>query len=1540
MASRVNTRFVVILIVGVVGVLGMLMLAWSVAHKSAGDLAKRGDAFMAQGDYVQAEKAYSKAVNKDATDAENLGKWVDSISKLIPETETEYLARFRDYSGAIRQTATVLRNNADAHERYLAINYEILKSGYTRGGADALIEDDNGSLAFFSDFGGEVQSWERLKRYRGLAIVEIAKNKGLLKDEQYALAQDDLERAIEADPNDVESVIGLMLLQSILTDRSVPKSDIQSRIATAQANQQVADAFLDAHQGNIPMLIQRVFLKADLDRLELMLSSKGQDNTESVAAAFAEYSGDIQSIADELVGSAREQLNIDVLRQFMRLERFFSPGSKLANTQRLIDLMVDSDKANAALLMLAGQVAEAAGEPDESIGWYARIGDLETKPVSYQGYRQYGIKRDALFALALIRVSQAQVLAGTGTPDEVDEAVKVASEARDRFASSVNDDNLALVMLDGKLARAKGGLDEALRLFKKYNEQTQRNSPEGLWQEGSTAAQLGQFGVARKALLEEIALDTTNRKIQAMLALAQIDISLKDYDHAAKMYKDILVTNPKFQAAVDGLDAVNMMLNPQLNENPVIGAVLTARQMRLGTSDTPGDYAGAVEYLRDASARLDNDPMIARELAGMLLDNNDILGARDALNKSQAAHPGDESLNSLVQALQSDDLVDIKIELQRQSGRDPLDILLTIAKIASQNDRRELLATTIEKLNAMAPDDRRVIDVTFVNALQYDDLDTAQRIAESANNTQIQKLTYEARIAMKQNEAEKAIDLLKQVVATGSGDASTFQLLAMLQRKSGYINEAIDSFERAMAIRPDNPQTVTEYIWTLAISAKRYEDALSAARRLQQYGSSNPTFMNLWLNLESVYGGEKGRDFAIRQRERILELDPANIENRFQLARMYTSGKDFDKARKLIDELRAEHDQLSLVELDASWYADQGTYQGRSGLEVANEVYAKYVEGLETPVGTEPFVSNAQFMLRRGRPDLAVIAANAAVAHQDPKTMLGSKLLGDLYLSINKFSEAADAYQAVIDADADPDLMIHKSLIDTDIALNQFADAQKIYDQLPPESRTEIGTMVQAADIARGLGDDARARKLLDDTVARYPNNAYVYIKRAQSMVGDEASLTDLLSDISRAIDLDPNNSQSYRVRAAGYFAVGREDDALKDLRTAIRLNPNLDTSVYAVLNELLTKPGHAGEALDVAREVISRRPDDANLMSRIGGLFASRKDWARASEMYGLAWNKRRGVTDGAIYIDTLLRMNPPDTDTATQVTSDLSKIVGDINKIPGLLAAQALVLQARGRDDFAQQQLTKAFDLSVKDDKDLLNWSGNLTRYFEGQPRENQVRYLEALKRRNADPGSQAWLDLFIARRLVADTDVDDRGIEIVKELEGYSENPAIQLRAFQTHGSTLYNQDKFEDAAKVWKAGIKLFPDDWEMNNNLAYVLSTELGQSDEALVYGQVAIDQNKSRSEAYETMAGIYTRLKKYDEAQQMIDIGSNLIQNIPARVTMTLAEGRLELARGKSNEASKRLHDAQESLRSSPTAYLNLEEDIAKFGQEIESAGG
>jgi len=108
------------------------------------------------------------------------------------------------------------------------------------------------------------------------------------------------------------------------------------------------------------------------------------------------------------------------------------------------------------------------------------------------------------------------------------------------------------------------------------------------------------------------------------------------------------------------------------------------------------------------------------------------------------------------------------------------------------------------------------------------------------------------------------------------------------------------------------------------------------------------------------------------------------------------------------------------------------------------------------------------------------------------------------------------------------------------------------------------------------MGRCAEAEKDFSLAIASNPATAY-YAGRAacEIMRGDNVPA---LNDLDRAISLSPRESSLYNNRAVAYEGLGREDKAMSDYETALKLSPG---SIKARLGKasLLMKKGDAGRA-------------------------------------------------------------------------------------------------------------------------------------------------------------------------------------------------------------------------------------------------------------------------------------------------------------------------------------------------------------------------
>ena len=63
-----------------------------------------------------------------------------------------------------------------------------------------------------------------------------------------------------------------------------------------------------------------------------------------------------------------------------------------------------------------------------------------------------------------------------------------------------------------------------------------------------------------------------------------------------------------------------------------------------------------------------------------------------------------------------------------------------------------------------------------------------------------------------------------------------------------------------------------------------------------------------------------------------------------------------------------------------------------------------------------------------------------------------------------------------------------------------------------------------------------------------------------------------LVGDFTKAIELNPNNAEVYIVRGGINDVLQKYDESLQDLEKAIELNPDYESELRVIINEIMDK--------------------------------------------------------------------------------------------------------------------------------------------------------------------------------------------------------------------------------------------------------------------------------------------------------------------------------------------------------------------------------
>ncbi|MEM7627946.1 MAG: tetratricopeptide repeat protein [Planctomycetota bacterium] len=1554
MASRVNLKFVTILAVSAVVLLGLVGGVWyALTVKSGEDYEILGDTKMAEGDYQAAERFYSIAVNHDQTNVAWLDKWLSAVEAWTPETETAYRDAFSGkYVPIIARIASERRTDVAAHERFLGlIHRQMVVFPYSRRSAEGVIESVNDALPFYESAASPDPRWPTLRKYRGLAYERILSVGGVVDEPQRETARADLEAALAADPSDALAAAGLIRWdvhlagQEAARGRLVDASDLLARAA------QTGRTFLENNPGEPRVALHVASVEHEIARLERTSDLFGDALVQAAQDLRDEYGPRLDTVLEQMQSVDPMTLDLTLVSRFQQIERSIDPAGRSARSAQLVDHLLASRGDDASLLTLGSRLFEQRGEYERARELLVRITEEPDRPVSFDGLLLLGQRTDAHGQLADVLLQEYfRVSSDDERADEAAELLAQSKSWRDAFAARVPEDNVRLLFINGLTALAEDDPGAALRHLERYNEQTLNNDPRGVWRQGQAATGLRQFGRAEAAFRRLIELQPGN--LLGRLALAETQVRLSKLDDAERTLRQVLAVAPDNELAQRQLALLEQVRNPDAATDPVQGVLIRARQLQMGDTTTAPDIAGAVALLEQGMADLDNDPRIARQLAAFRMDAGDREGAREAISAALESHPESEGLADLAAALAGESDIESVEQVIAASYSDPLERELALYTAMVNSGERERAFAALDRAIAIDAEDPRVLDFAFRRAITVDDFAEAERltgIAEATDADRAAGVTFRARLLIAQGDTGESRRILEQAAEGGAVDPTLLRILGVLHAAEGRMDLAISTLERALAITPNDVEAQMAYLRSLA-SSGRTTEALNAAREAQRYLSGRNDFRNLWLRLESQAGGEEGLRMALDRRRATAVTNPGNRANKVELARLLISAREWDDARTLLDELRSEQDDLQLVSLAAAWYADQGRVldkQGESvdGIAAATREFVQYLVPLSDRAElTSGYLAMAQFMVPRGRYDIAFEAVREAQNTQDPATRRADKAMGDLYLGLRRPEQAHESFEAVVAAGADDEQGSYtRKLIETSLRTERFERADELMQGLDEEQRSTLVAMLQRAEIATGLDRLNDASRILDEAVAAYPTRPLVYVKRAESRLGRPELADDVLADLQEALRLDPDNWQALRVRGTVYFAQNREDQAIADLRDSLRSNIAQDQLLIGLMVELLQRD-RGGEALDLAVEILDQRESDVRLMVACANTFLPGEDWDRAGVLFERAWNRGRDFNVGLRYLESLLLGDRPQIGQATRLLEEMEALGADIASDPLLIAGRAMVDFARGRAAGAERSLREGLELAGETPGRLVRWSGGVSRAFAVAGDDSgEIELLRTLRDENEGAISR-WLTYFLAERLRVIE--DGSGLAEARDLlaslpadESAELTEPLNLLAYRAAGLAALQQERPDEAVATWKAGLERFPEDWELNNNLAYVLTRELGDAEAALDHALLAVAGAPNRTEVHDTLGVVYLQLDRPDEAEPVLQTALRLATTGRARASAAVHLADAELRRGNRAVAASLLNEAVVLTRTVTDLDETVLSEIERLGEEIGSGG-
>jgi len=474
----------------------------------------------------------------------------------------------------------------------------------------------------------------------------------------------------------------------------------------------------------------------------------------------------------------------------------------------------------------------------------------------------------------------------------------------------------------------------------------------------------------------------------------------------------------------------------------------------------------------------------------------------------------------------------------------------------------------------------------------------------------------------------------------------------------------------------------------MALIAKR--DDLNARLELQNAVKYKADKIEIWRALAGIDERTKAQSLFF-DLQRIVELDPADLEARLKLVRIMIAGGAAEAALKVLDVAKdgdapnanlhalkaailartndpsgALKEAQRAMEIDPNNVDAVGYVAARKASEGDTDGALKLLDALhpEPKDETRIAVEQIQILLRKGDLQRAEALLRKIIA-QDPKQATYRSQLIQVLMAQRRFDEAEKEFRARAEADAadskagldlvrflnsvkgpeaaraelDARIKAGGDVFDYQLALAQLEaaqgkvdDAAQLLQTMAKSAKTparKTTAQLSIAEINVGKGDRATAESLISEILASDRRNVGALRLRA-SMKIDKGEIDGAVADLREALNDQPKSADLLILLAVAYERGEKPELAERQYADALK-SSNLDPGVALRYVAFLQRKGDLTHAEDVLVEVAGRNPGNVQILSSLAQIRLSRKNWAGA---LGLAdaigrLGEQRGLAD-----------------------------------------------------------------------------------------------------------------------------------------------------------------------------------------------------------------------------------------------------------------------------------------------------------------------
>ena len=629
----------------------------------------------------------------------------------------------------------------------------------------------------------------------------------------------------------------------------------------------------------------------------------------------------------------------------------------------------------------------------------------------------------------------------------------------------------------------------------------------------------------------------------------------------------------------------------------------------------------------------------------------------------------------------------------------------------------------------------------------------------------------------------------------------------------------------------------------------------------------NDRLTDAWFMLSRMAEKKSEWQKAFRLSTKTVELDPANVEARLTMGKLFLAGRQLDKALDQSDELLKLNSRHAGVRaFRASVLLRLSNLDGAlAEIKLAQEI---------DPNNLDAFITLAALRRGQGNIDEAISIIDRGLKAHPDNPLLHVFKIGTLE-SQKAYEPTIAAYQAAIGSKAEKDTFFQRGLVNLHARNKKFelvlTEFEKILNAKPKDTdlklryagilagirggkaaeqaltefgKAELGNLklkLGLAAVYSRTGKVDEARSLYNRVIGikdAGPDGLEAKVSLAVLEVsqGNQAKAETLLAEV---IASEPRNGPALLLRASLRLRQVRTDEAIADVRSVLRDSPDHPSGLQ-LLARAHRQAGSNSLASDRYLQAVGKNPRRMDIRLEYARFLMDRKDFARAEEAL-LEILAIQPKSRPALRALTRLQIRQKDYASAEEYRRRASD-AGDAAFSKAVLGS---IYNLQDKLDLSIEAFKRSFELAPNAPEPLVA----VVRGYLRDKRYKEARnFLNSVI--NAHEGN------VMAYTLLGQVAIlEGRPAEAeAKFREGIENSPTSPVN-YTNLANLKSSQKQFAEAEKVLGEGLAALPEDTVLRLNLASLMERR-ARFDEAIQLYQKIIDDNPRINIAVNNLASL------------------------------------------------------------------------------------